>query len=345
MKTSRSLVLGAALLGSASAFAGSASPLQVSLSLPQAVVQGEGAVWVEVQVHNPGSRAVKVLRWQLPEGELQGPLFEVLDAQGRAADYTGPLVKRPAPRAEDFVQIAPGQTLSYRVDLGARYALGDGQYQVRYRGLSADVRVGELRSDTAVPLWTSGRAALPQALVPQGIDPAVGPIVYTGACTASEQTDLATAAAEASTYATKAKRYLKAMAGGTARYTTWFGAYDATRWGTVKQHYGKIDSAFKQQTLTLDCSCSDNGVYAYVYPNAPYKIYLCGAFWSAPMKGTDSKAGTLIHEMSHFTVVAGTKDHAYGQAAAKALALSDPAKAIANADSHEYFAENTPAQP
>ena len=76
-----------------------------------------------------------------------------------------------------------------------------------------------------------------------------------------------------------------------------------------------------------------------------YKIYLCGAFWSAPMKGTDSKAGTLIHEMSHFTVVAGTQDHVYGQTAAKALALSDPAKAIANADSHEYFAENTPAQP
>lgn len=345
MKTRRSLVLGATLLGSATAFATAVAPLQVSLSLPQAVVQGEGAVWVEVQVHNPGPRAVKVLRWQLPEGELQGPLFEVLDAQGRAADYTGPLVKRPAPRAEDFVRIAPGQTLSYRVDLGARYALGDGQYQVRYRGLSADARVGELRSGAAVPLWTSGRAALPQALAPQGIDPAVGPIVYTGACTASEKTDLATAAAEASTYATKAKRYLKAMTGGTARYTTWFGAHDASRWGTVKTHFGKIDSAFKQQTLTLDCSCSDNGVYAYVYPNAPYKIYLCGAFWAAPMKGTDSKAGTLIHEMSHFTVVAGTKDHAYGQAAAKALALSDPAKAIANADSHEYFAENTPAQP
>ena len=184
MKTRRSLVLGATLLGSATAFATAVAPLQVSLSLPQAVVQGEGAVWVEVQVHNPGPRAVKVLRWQLPEGELHGPLFEVLDAQGRAADYTGPLVKRPAPRAEDFVRIAPGQTLSYRVDLGARYALGDGQYQVRYRGLSADARVGELRSGAAVPLWTTGRAALPQALAPQGIDPAVGPIVYTGACTA-----------------------------------------------------------------------------------------------------------------------------------------------------------------
>jgi peptidyl-Lys metalloendopeptidase len=49
--------------------------------------------------------------------------------------------------------------------------------------------------------------------------------------------------------------------------------------------------------------------------------------------------------MSHFTVVAGTDDWAYGQTAAKALAISDPAKALDNADSHEYFAENNPQQP
>ena len=63
------------------------------------------------------------------------------------------------------------------------------------------------------------------------------------------------------------------------------------------------------------------------------------------MTGTDSKAGTLIHEMSHFTVVAGTDDHAYGQTAARNLAKSNPKLAVDNADSHEYFAENTPNLP
>ena len=48
--------------------------------------------------------------------------------------------------------------------------------------------------------------------------------------------------------------------------------------------------------------------------------------------------------MSHFNVVAGTDDHVYGQAGAKSLAISDPAAAVDNADSHEYFAENTPSQ-
>lgn len=32
-----------------------------------------------------------------------------------------------------------------------------------------------------------------------------------------------------------------------------------------------------------------------------------------------------------------------GQSAAKSLATSSPDKAVDNADSHEYFAENTPA--
>jgi peptidyl-Lys metalloendopeptidase len=81
-----------------------------------------------------------------------------------------------------------------------------------------------------------------------------------------------------------------------------------------------------------------------VYPTQPYRIYVCNAFWNAPNTGTDSKAGTLVHEMSHFNVVAATDDHAYGQTAAKNLAISSPTKALDNADSHEYFAENTPAQ-
>jgi peptidyl-Lys metalloendopeptidase len=94
-------------------------------------------------------------------------------------------------------------------------------------------------------------------------------------------------------------------------------------------------------SVRFNCTCTDSA-YAYVYPTQPYTIYLCNAFWNAPSTGTDSKAGTLVHEMSHFNVVAGTNDYAYGQTAAKNLAIQNPTRAIANADSHEYFAENTP---
>jgi peptidyl-Lys metalloendopeptidase len=93
--------------------------------------------------------------------------------------------------------------------------------------------------------------------------------------------------------------------------------------------------------INFDCSCTDN-FFAYVFPTQPYNVYLCNAFWSAPTNGIDSKAGTIVHELSHFNVVASTADHVYGQSGARNLANSNPNQAVTNADSHEYFAENTP---
>jgi peptidyl-Lys metalloendopeptidase len=169
-------------------------------------------------------------------------------------------------------------------------------------------------------------------------------VAFSGRCSATQQSTILSAVAAASTYANGANTYLGGISSGTQRYTTWFGAFTTARGNTAKTHFSAIKDAFDNKPIVVDCKCRKS-YYAYVYPNQPYKIYVCNAFWSAPMTGTDSKAGTLIHEMSHFTVVAGTDDWAYGQTAAKSLAFSDPAKALDNADSHEYFAENTPAQP
>ena len=83
-------------------------------------------------------------------------------------------------------------------------------------------------------------------------------------------------------------------------------------------------------------------MFAYVYPAKPYEIFLCDAFWSVAVTGTDSRSGTIVHETSHFTVVAGTDDNVYGQPRCRRLAIDYPSDAIDNADSHEYFAENTP---
>ena len=47
---------------------------------------------------------------------------------------------------------------------------------------------------------------------------------------------------------------------------------------------------------------------------------------------------TMLHEMSHFDNVSGTRDHAYGRNACLALARRDPNRAINNADSYSYAA-------
>ncbi len=125
------------------------------------------------------------------------------------------------------------------------------------------------------------------------------------------------------------------------RYSTWFGAADSSRQSTVKTHFRNIYNVLNTENITFDCSCNEDFI-AYVYPSEPYTIYLCNDFWNIATSGTDSKSGTLIHETSHFEVVAHTVDHVYGQPKAKQLAIDYPNKAIYNADNHEYFAENSP---
>ena len=129
--------------------------------------------------------------------------------------------------------------------------------------------------------------------------------------------------------------YLNGTPGATQRYTTWFGSYSSAGWSQVKGHYVNIKDALDNKSIVYDCSCKKS-YYAYVYPTQPYKVYLCRAFWNAPLTGTDSKGGTIVHELSHFNVIAGTDDFAYGQTAAKQLALTNPAQARMNADSQRH---------
>jgi len=124
---------------------------------------------------------------------------------------------------------------------------------------------------------------------------------YNG-CTTIEQTALVSAVSAAKTYASNASDYLAAHSSSTARYTTWFGPYTQPRHKTVQSHFSNIASN-DFTGFRFDCTCTDSGTYAYVYPDqyvqflrkmnpGPFRfgtIYLCGAFWKAPPTGTDSK--------------------------------------------------------
>ncbi len=335
-----------ALVSGAGVLAAPLDKLDVQLSTATPVVEGDAAVAVDLAITNTTGHAVKVLKWQLPSDHLQGPLFRILNEDGTPASYVGPLVKRAAPRASDYVHIEAGATLSYRVDLTGDYELGNGRHTVEYAGRG---RVGDeaaMESASPLVLWTQGRTLKTSAgITTDSSQTEAANISYTGNCTSSEKTSIVDAVNAATNYSTESNSYLGGTPSGTSRYVKWFGKFISSRWNTAHTHFTNEESAFKTKPLTLDCSCSDNGVYAYVYADQPYKIYLCGAFWQAPLTGTDSKGGTLVHEMSHFTVVAGTNDWAYGQSAAASLAKSNPKKAVDNADSHEYFAENQPFLP
>ncbi|KAG9104227.1 hypothetical protein FRC06_004444, partial [Ceratobasidium sp. 370] len=160
-------------------------------------------------------------------------------------------------------------------------------------------------------------------------------------CSASMQTSIPPGVKGADAYIAEVNKYLSTSYYlGNKRYRTWFGPYEKKRWNKVKAHFLALRN--QPTRFRFDCSCTETDTFAYVYPDQFGTVYLCGAFWKAPTVGTDSKAGTIIHEATHFTKIAGTDDYAYGHKGAKALAKSNPAQAVMNADSHEYFAENTP---
>lgn len=334
------LLLAVLTLGTMAAAANPRDGLDVRVSAAQPVLRGDVDVSVEVSVTNVTRHPVRVLRWQLPGAETESMLFRITHEDGSAARYTGPLVKRVKPDADDIVKIDGGATLTYTVELTESYDLSrSGRYTIEYASLGERGATASLNSQPMY-LWLEGRSAKAAAVAAP--TPAAKSLSY-ASCKASQQTQIATAVASATTYAANASAYLNANNQG-PRYTTWFGAVTSSRYNTVKSNFSALATAFNTADVVVDCSCRQKKTYAYVYSNQPYRIYVCGAFWTAPATGTDSKAGTLVHEMSHFTVVAGTADNAYGQSAAKALAISNPDAAVDNADSHEYFAENTPAQ-
>lgn len=88
--------------------------------------------------------------------------------------------------------------------------------------------------------------------------------------------------------------------------------------------------------------------FAEVNPNDPtHHITLGRDFFTTETYGNNSRAGTLIHETSHFNDVLGTDDHAYGEEACLRLVRQAQQNdgnlntVLNNADNWEYLVEHT----
>jgi len=337
------------------------NPLSISMLADSSSAQAFMGT-VEFKVTNNSNAVLKVPHWQLPSASEDGKLFQVFH-NGKAVTYLGRMIKRPAPTDADMVIFQPYETKLISVDLSKSYDLSKGgDYTVSFLSYLDGARTstghrltasnGRMASLQSVPLklWVDSSNTLNS--LKGGSDgyarPGSGTTVVNGVsyvgCSSTQISGAGAAVNQARTYSENGKGYLAGNNQG-PRYTTWFGAYTSARYSTVNQHFVAIDSKMDQSAgeVKINCGCNQS-YYAYVYPTKPYEIFVCKAFWTAPLAGTDSKGGTLIHEMSHFNAVASTDDWVYGQAGAKNLALTNPTNAIDNADNHEYFAENTPSQ-
>jgi peptidyl-Lys metalloendopeptidase len=337
--------------------------LTATLEARQTFVGASEDVVVRLTYSNDSATDLYLVRWQTALQGVEGDLFDVrLD--GRPVAYTGRLYKRARPTVADYLRVPAGGSLSVDVDLSKVYDLSrTGEASIGYRVLLQDA----LRADSATQIsdfaklrnLESNRVFVGVERNERAVDavldavdklnrvddkarPArVPPPRYVG-CTNKRKTQLATARSNAQVLVQKSRDYLNNLPvesrASDADYKTWFGAYNSSYFDSVTSDYTNLTSAFSIKSFTFYCDCNESN-YAYVYADDPYKVHLCNHFWTAPTLGTDSKAGTLVHEASHFTVVAATADNAYGQEACRALAQENPFAAIHNADSHEYFAE------
>ncbi len=352
------VVVVAAFLAFASVASAGVSGLTTTLEAQKGFVGASDDVIVKITYRNDSNEDLYLVRWQTALQGVEENLFDVR-LEGQQVAYTGRLYKRATPTAADYVRIPAGGSVSADVELTSVYDLSrTGEYSIRYQASLQD----GLRGNTAKSLAGLGGSLTSNAVfvgaerneratdaveklaqideAARGTEKALTPSYVS--CSSTRQSQLVTALNNAQGLAQRSRDYLNAVPTASrstdSNYKTWFGAYTSSRWSGVTSDYVNIYSAMSTKAFVFYCDCTDSS-YAYVFANQPYKVHLCGAFWSAPATGTDSKAGTLIHETSHFTVVAGTQDYQYGQTACRSLAISNPSQAVHNADSHEYFAE------
>ncbi len=318
-----------------------AAELRTTLDATQWSHTPDDAIELTFAMTNTTSDTLYVLRYLTPVDGIQGDILQVL-RDGKPVAYTGMVVKRAEPVAEDFVAIPAGETLTVTFDPSSAYDMSvTGEYAISYRAQWAEAKATSEPVSVWVEGWqTAAEAEAFSAFLDKGKPPGGGGGgVFTG-CTTTQQNKLTTARTDALQMLTLAVSHLAANPNGSSLYAWWFGAYSSARFNTVTSHFNALKSTFTSNPITYDCSTCKMNAYAYVYPSQPYKVYLCRVFWNAPATGRDSKAGTLIHEVSHFNVVAGTDDYVYGATGAHNLALTNPGQAVDNADNHEYFSED-----
>ncbi|KAL5637443.1 hypothetical protein ACGC1H_004014 [Rhizoctonia solani] len=187
--------------------------------------------------------------------------------------------------------------------------------------------------------------------------PATSPVSTNGiryiGCNDGRQATIEKAVTAANDIIANTNRNIAGLATGTQNfyYKTFFGKYDSSLFTAVKLHFGNMVN--KTTSFPFDCqSCStptkkEVGLWKKqkkrlsVYEDKPSpKINLCQGFWKAPLRGTDSQAGTIIRELSRVPEIGGTQDYGYTQSQAKGIAKKDIVGAAMSADNHMYFAVN-----
>jgi peptidyl-Lys metalloendopeptidase len=287
-----------------------------------------------------------LLKWNSPFDTISGASSFTVQRNGEALPYLGALAKRTKSVAA-YKELEPSQEVTVTIDLSNDFDFSEkGTYTVQLNMPSLEILFDGASTlnvevvSNEISFFLKAHSSL--APVERSSNDTKLGITYQS-CTSSQQTTVNNAWNAFITMVNAMNTYMSTNQ-QTATYTTFFG--QTSYWSTVAGIISREKSAAGTGAVRFNCappSCGSDDVFAYVYPTDTTKtVYLCGAFWRSKMTGYDSQPGVIVHELSHFNAIGGTKDYAYGVTAAKQLAISSPSKAVANADNYEYYGETVP---
>ena len=279
---------------------------------------------------------------------LEGLLSQFIAVyhKGRTLKYEGILIHRDPPTKDEYILLKAGQKVSATVQINKAFTLiNDGGYTVEYirplmvlDEMQMPIEVNA-KTATYIHLENARYLSLPSQEEVQSegsvtIESCTEATFVGG--TSSQRTDILNAHKKLCTEFKDSKKNVS----NNDFYKTWFGTYTDARATKVK---GIIDKCVdgltnKAVTYTINPSNCQSNWNAYTYKGGT-KVYLCPAYNNYQVycksNGDPTKEGILAHEWSH--AFGYTDDNAYGAAANKALAKSDPDKAVNNADTYEYW--------
>ncbi len=115
--------------------------IQCELSIAKSLRAAQPAELV-FTLTNAGEGVVQVLNWQTPFEGARAPMFTVVH-DGAEVEYRGPMLKRSAPRKEDYLALKPGERRQAKINLADAWDVdAPGNYTVKYSAHLFDVVAG-----------------------------------------------------------------------------------------------------------------------------------------------------------------------------------------------------------
>jgi peptidyl-Lys metalloendopeptidase len=343
----------------------SAGPLRAELAplSSEPIVAGEPAL-LRFTLTNVSKTDAFVIDYETPLRGLAEDLFHVV-RDGRTVPYEGMHALRLGALPENWIKLAPGESVSAVVDLASAYPMHlSGQYRVSYDGalqvfrgagtppsvsLDASGRLDEEQSrferEAAAEALTSEAVFTDVvALVvegdaePRAIVPAIGHTRTFSGCTTTQQSALNYGQTNGRANALRA---YNAATSFNTWYRTWFGNSS----GSVSTVRGRFGNSYNRMNQNIQFFCGSQAplcsgsIVLYTYKQVTNQIWVCSIYTS---QSNTFKAHAVNHETYHWNTVAGADDVTYGSAQCRSLASSNPSAALRNADNYAYAADTAP---